>query len=213
MQAMNFQELRTALQKSKGRAVVLVHPYFHENCPGAYLLDFPFFAVDPRLTQRGRKYLSVQQKTIERAKIPVIIFEEEKNLGKTEKKIGRTAFFVPTREIRPTPVKGWENALAELRGAGLRHAIVGGQKLVGRRRNNWPARVWHHFAMEEQWGAQARKNKSFDQSIAGVRNMKNPPVMGCVGETIDNLLQGAFNVSIMPGASYPFKAARLARKK
>lgn len=185
------EELREALSKSGGRAIILVHPYYHQHHHSEF--------ESPVHSDRTR-YLRVLTKTMERTKLPVIVFEEQAHLQETKPflrfKFGKPFFFVATDVANPDPVVGWNAALDHLSGLGLRHAIVGGQYL--------------HYSTREDlisgaWRGQPKALEDIElvsRKIAGASKKKHLPYEGCVGYTVRHLLRKKFRVSLMPFGSH-----------
>lgn len=182
-----MDELESALRKSGGRAVVLVHPLYFKYHP------IRIRGVEVPERPDARNYLRLQQKRVETSKFPVIVFEEVTRVEQTRKALGGRAFFVPTGEYGPRPALDWD-VLDFLKQKGLKHGVFGGQ-----------AFVCGHFAPT----ASARKalqdlRAAAKETITG-KKMRRMGFQGCVSETMKEFLNRGLQVSLMKNVVFPQK--------
>jgi len=214
------ERLRLALEKSGGRAVFVVHPFYHESNPKHYARWWNFSDCRvPSKTAKGRAFLKTVNRLLEtherREGLPaLIVFEEGSRVEETRKTVGGKAFFVPTEKTNPTPLCGWENALKELRESGLKHALVSGQKLFGLNESELYAmsRAFSNYvysnptALTASLASGLKENLLFMKSAAeNFRDSEKKPLGACVGMTVSALLHHGFRVSVLPKACYPFQ--------
>ncbi|NYZ74650.1 hypothetical protein H0O03_00070 [Candidatus Micrarchaeota archaeon] len=178
-----IDELEKALRRSRGRAVVLVHPRFH--------LSVPLVEDDPRNTPAGRKYLATQRVVIQKSKIPVIVFEEEQCAAATKKAFGEKVFIVVTEKSRPEPVGGWK-LLELLKARGLKHGIFGGQRL---------SCVPFTAAIR----ARAVTETLELQESGLMLDRRGFSVYGCVPRAMREFLRRGLRISFMKNVVYPQK--------
>lgn len=195
---MQLRELRKELAATGGRALVVVHPFFHEDAPHCYQTH-----ALPDRTPNGKRFLRVQQQTLQRARVPIIVFEQEAKVEETRLRLealGKRAFVVATKPSSPIPLEGWQKVLSRFKRVGLRHAIVGGQKLFHKNR-----RAYEEFLETVPLGVLDNERKRLvliEKGIAGASHSERIPWSGCVGLTLSNLLKKGFRVSLMPNAVY-----------
>lgn len=190
----NPEELRRALKASKGRALVLVHPFCGDLAPrGSRGLS-----TDVAYAPSERKYVDVREALLRRAKIPVIIFEEHHNVRGVREMLsasGKPFFFVSTGRMDPTPQVGWHSALKKLNELGLKHAIVGGKFLEYRAPT----------ALQD-----FRQKKRLRETVQGRVDapFTSFPFGACVGETMRQLFEEGVKVTLMPNGAFSLGRAR-----
>jgi hypothetical protein len=186
------RELEKALKKSGGRAVILVHPLFHEYHATYYLKKGKL--ANPVLTEKGRDYLEKQALVYEKTRLPVIIFEEEANAAETKKKFSK-AFVVPTKPASPQPTKGWK-VIDYLKRKGLKTALLGGQKMVSGNQQEL-IRKWY------RWTWKFEETMFLAKNLPGWNRAKEFAYDGCVSQAAYNLMRKKIRVGLMTRVVYP----------
>lgn len=202
--AYSIQHLKQDLSASGGRALVLMHPFFHESHPNHYPLR-----QDPSVSRRGQRFLRSIQLTVQRTHLPIIVFEERGKVRATRARLkgefNKRVFVLPTHLYSPTPVGDWQKHLDALEDAGLKHAILGGQKL-GYFPKSFLRKQFESALAEDPNSARDREAlvdlDLIEANIAGALRKEDVPWSHCVGTVAKRFLRRGIRVSIMPNASY-----------
>ncbi|HII38775.1 TPA: hypothetical protein HA318_02125 [Candidatus Micrarchaeota archaeon] len=200
-----------ALEKSNGRAIVLVHPYY-SRMPGQ------------------EKYLETLRSVVSNARLPIIVLEAEDRTHLTKSALSsltrQPLLFISTQPESSTPLlklrtrwrllkaKGlkhaavsradpWEAALFDLKSTGLKHAIMGGQLLNELEVNRV---LTTSKELDDQQTFTAR---SFLEKLR--TGQGRLPATGCVSTALKNFVKHGLKVSLMPNACWPIKFTTLNR--
>jgi hypothetical protein len=188
------KKLEEALRKSGGRAVILVHPLFHEFNKTSYPQE-----VFPERTPQGRKFLQTVNKVISKSRVPVIVFEEHHHFKQAQEMLPKKVFFVKTFRGHPIPLEGWAPALSYLKEAGLKQAIVGGQLLVDVDESLIPKT---QSDVRDEFD---ERKEVFKSMLSSSKQLKSMPLGGCVAMTAAQLLKAGVKVAVMRNAVHPSK--------
>ncbi len=101
------EEFKTAVAKSKGRIVLLVHPKY---IPGS------------------NEYEKVLAKLSTKSKIPIVVLQGIDAVPLEGFMQPANPFFVITHQDHPKPLKGWEVLHESLREANVKTVLLGGMK-------------------------------------------------------------------------------------
>jgi hypothetical protein len=124
-------ELRQSLEKSNGRIIAFIHPYFPER--GSVWTDIG--GADPADLAKMRGFLKKLSLVENKKGPPMLIFEEAEKVGVLEHNLptvfSKKVYVVPTEPSEPTPEKGgWEELRKKLKGLGAKEVIIAGMNLV-----------------------------------------------------------------------------------
>jgi hypothetical protein len=124
-------ELRQSLEKSKGRIIAFIHPYFPER--GSVWTDIG--GADPADLAKMRGFLQKLAVVENKKGPPMLIFEESEKVAEMEQKLQmaflKKAYIVPTEPSEPTPEKGgWPALRKKLKDLGAKEVIIAGMNLV-----------------------------------------------------------------------------------
>jgi hypothetical protein len=124
-------ELRQSLEKSKGRIIAFVHPYFPER--GSVWTDIG--GANPADLAKMRGFLQKLAVVENKKGPPLFIFEEAEKVVEMEQKIqaafSKKVYVVPTEPGEPTPEKGgWPALRKKLKDLGAKEVIIAGMNLV-----------------------------------------------------------------------------------
>ena len=110
----NTIAFKKAVKASKGKVIVLVHPYYSNQS------SHPF--------EDYQTYINLLSKLIQaKHKIPVILLEEKRKQPKTEQKLAQlNPFTVQTKPADPEPIDGWDKLHKHLTKSGVKTVLIGG---------------------------------------------------------------------------------------
>jgi hypothetical protein len=127
--------LRGRIEKSRGRIIAFVHPYYPEK--ESIHTDIGFASTDNLKSMRESlsKLLSGQRE----GRPPIFIFHDVNKIIELEdllkENLSTSAFVVGTHSDDPAPEHGnWEELLAKLKSVGTKKVILAGMNLV----ISWP---------------------------------------------------------------------------
>ncbi|MBI4406282.1 hypothetical protein HY571_00010 [Candidatus Micrarchaeota archaeon] len=176
----NPAEFAEAVKKSKGKVVVLVHPFFtREN------------------NANFRRYDKTLEKLRSRiGKIPIIVMEQRASVGSTSNRFnGEKVFYVKTMPSNPQPEDGWQKMHTALSKSNVRTLLIGGI---------FSTRV-PSKKEEKQWAT-----KIFEYEKTFSRPYKGGIAHDCVGITYLRLVSerkkaGYKTIRLIPNLVYPDK--------
>lgn len=134
MLTLNEPQFREAVQRSKGRVVVLVHPFFE--------------------APKG-EYRSVINRLKSKVKWPVVVLEEDFNIDRTHNRLGVVKpFYVATHESSPAPKVGWGKLRRALSEGGVKHILIGGMYSRVSRISGGDRTIDHYLSIADYEGKQ-----------------------------------------------------------
>ena len=188
----NLDEFNQKVTASKGKVVVLVHPFYNLS------------TGSKRETVKLGDYTKHITLLALKSKTPVVIFEDDKFLSNTFKKFGRNVFFIQTSriarsydtragslhgsgsEVVPIPKEGWPKAHDAFTNAKVKDILIGGMYAYSGVLNEKDARL----SREKDLNYKSKKSVAY----------------GCVGGAyIEFAANPKYNrVRVIPNALYPF---------
>ena len=124
-------ELRQTLEKSRGRIIAFIHPYFPER--GSVWTDIG--GANPADLAKMRSFLHKLAVVENKKGPPMLIFEEAEKIGALEHNLpavfSKKVYVIPTESAEPTPEKGgWPALRKKLKDLGAKEVIIAGMNLV-----------------------------------------------------------------------------------
>ncbi len=182
-------EFAEAVKKSKGKVVVLVHPFFARR--QGYVNH-----QHPGVVNEGA-YEDSLKKLVAGAKAPVVVLEEDEIIHRhrqppiapTHVEIGNNnTYFVKTLPTAPTPIAGWEPFHELFQRAGVKTVLVAGTLAVS---FTTPEVEIHAPAIHRY---EQGFNRPPTKSIA----------WGCVGVMYETFIKAKYaKVRVLPTAVFP----------
>ncbi len=172
-------EFERAVAKSKGKVVVVVHPFYDSHDPRDWKKSFP------------AEYFDRVNALMKQSKAPVIMFEERDRVHSTRGMLGaQNVFFLRTKIADSTPVAGWKRVHKLLQAAGARTILIAGSHAL--HKNPTPHLIDDKLI------------RLYEMTLG--RNRRAPIVGGCVAGAYEQMIrQGYEKVRLVPHAVYPDK--------
>ena len=212
--------LAQRLKESRGKAYVIVHPFFHEYY-SEYRLKRDYLEYKARL-------LDFIKRTVEK-KNPLVVFEETEKIEETKKQLKKAEidpsalFFMPFESNRyadqlvPNKNERWL-ALTKT----ISKAHLGGSYFFQLNPKLFPPAENSRHELEEKWEksiAPALRRKTpelSDEEIAAVKKhyflKMLTPITGCVGRAYSELDKLGVKANVMPNLSYGFNRSNTSER-
>ncbi|MFA6065266.1 MAG: hypothetical protein WCW44_03835 [archaeon] len=191
----DIEQTARAITASKGRAVLIVHPFDPSNRE-----MHPNTAYE----QKTREYETALVNAMKATKLPILLFEEYPVIEKTRKRLAKAgvkALILPTKKgfcmlnERNDNSFSREPIIRLLASFGLRHAFIGGSYTE----SNYAQEVWEH---EAKLGAK--------RTVPSIKTVSK----GCAGGLYWDLIRsGQFEaIRLMPNLLFGDKPKRIKTK-
>ncbi len=178
------EEFTEAVKRSKGKVVVLVHPFYLDYSPSD-----ESWAQNAEQRQRHREIVLKLAKAHPR--VPIVVLEEEGKAQQTHAVLSApNSFYVNTYESNPNPVSGWKKLHRAFENSGVKTVLLGGQ-LAHKEHLSFLTSLYGDIKAHD-----AKLNRPPGSSI----------VRGCVAGAYNEIIEAKYaKVRLLPNLLFPDK--------
>lgn len=178
------EAFKKAVAVSKGKVVVLVHPFFMRRNPERLEQEFGISTTPEEVEAHHQRIRTL----ISKAKAPVVVLEEGFNIYNTHDLLkAPNALYVPTFSALPVPFSGWDYLSEFFKSAKVKTVLVAGT---------------YNFSPTEMEKAKLNRRLQGKQLPNGMYGERR----GCVGETVAAMKAMSFKrVRILPSLVFPHR--------